>query len=63
LEILRKMNKLFRGTYLSEPKVAHRSAHAADATTDARVLLQLDGELAGTLPAQFEVRPSSLKMR
>jgi diacylglycerol kinase (ATP) len=63
LEILRKIRKLFSGTYLSESKVTHRSGRTVHADSADRVFLELDGEMAGTLPASFTVLPSALVIR
>jgi diacylglycerol kinase family enzyme len=32
------------------------------ATSDERVLLEIDGEAAGTLPATFEIIPAALRV-
>ncbi len=62
-ELLCKIHLLFSGTHLSDPKVFHRSAQTIDAASDEEVLLELDGELVGTLPASFRVLPHALAIR
>ena len=54
---------IYRGAHLAHAATAlHRGAVVeASATSDA-VLLELDGELRGTLPARFELLPGALSM-
>jgi diacylglycerol kinase (ATP) len=65
LTILTNVYKLYLGTHLGMQQVHH--AHATRVTTRAvdgePVLLEVDGELVGTLPATFEVRPRALRIR
>ena len=62
-ELLFKVRRFFSGTYLSDPKVHHRSVRAIEATSEERVLLEMDGELVGTLPVRIRVLPSALAIR
>lgn len=62
-EILMKIGTFFSGSYLDNPKVIHRSARTLAATSEDTVYLELDGELAGTLPATFTLLPGSLQIR
>jgi YegS/Rv2252/BmrU family lipid kinase len=67
LEILTNVYKLYLGTHLGMQKVRHTLARtvcvsAADAN-DEEVLLEIDGELLGTLPATFEILPRRLRVR
>jgi YegS/Rv2252/BmrU family lipid kinase len=67
LEILTNVYKLYLGTHLGMQKVRHTLARtirvsAADAN-DEKVLLEIDGELLGTLPATFEILPHRLRVR
>ncbi|HEV7904590.1 MAG TPA: hypothetical protein VGO96_12175, partial [Pyrinomonadaceae bacterium] len=67
LEILTNVYKLYLGTHLGMQKVRHTLARkirvsAADAN-DEKVLLEIDGELLGTLPATFEILPRRLRVR
>jgi len=62
-ELLRKIPRFFSGTYLSDPKVFHCSARTIEASSDDQVLLELDGELVGALPAGFRVLPGALSVR
>jgi YegS/Rv2252/BmrU family lipid kinase len=63
VELLGKMHRFVRGTYLKDPKVQHRQAHSIDALSGDRVYLELDGELAGTLPVTISVLPHALQVR
>ncbi len=62
-ELLRKIHTFYSGTYLSDPKIRHRSARTIDVSSSAEVLLELDGELVGSLPASFCVLPGALTIR
>ncbi len=63
MEILAKIGTFFSGSYLKNPKVIHLSARMVEAISEDRVYLELDGELAGTLPATFALLPGALKLR
>ncbi len=57
---------LFRGTLLEHDGVRHQRAsrlRAEPADWAGRVLIDLDGESAGALPATFEIRRSALLLR
>jgi YegS/Rv2252/BmrU family lipid kinase len=66
LEILTNVYKLYLGTHLGMQKVQHTQARrvrvsAVDACEP--VLIEIDGELLGTLPATFEILPRRLRLR
>ncbi len=63
VELLGKIHRFFSGTHLSHPKVFHRSARTIDVDSEGEVLLELDGELVGSLPATFAVLPGALTIR
>ncbi len=63
VELLRKIHRFFSGTHLSEPKIFHASARSVEVSSDSQVLLELDGELVGALPASFRVLPGVLAVR
>lgn len=55
--------KLYRGRLLKKAgKVEHFTTSTIVARTEGRLLLNLDGEQPGALPATFEVLPSALKI-
>jgi YegS/Rv2252/BmrU family lipid kinase len=66
LTIFKNAYKLYLGTHLGMKQVQHArarrmSVRAADEVV--RVLLEIDGELVGTLPATFEILPGALRVR
>jgi YegS/Rv2252/BmrU family lipid kinase len=63
LELLGKMGRFVRGTYLTDPKVQHRPAQSIEALSGDRVFLELDGELVGMLPASINALPQALQVR
>jgi YegS/Rv2252/BmrU family lipid kinase len=54
-EALRVGRGIYRGTHLGCPKVEHFRTRYLEACSSERVLLDLDGEQPGRLPARFEV--------
>jgi diacylglycerol kinase (ATP) len=62
-EMLYKAGSFFSGEYLDDSKVTHHSVRSLEAISGDEVYLELDGELAGTLPATFTVLPQSLRLR
>ncbi|MFW5925522.1 MAG: diacylglycerol/lipid kinase family protein [Myxococcota bacterium] len=57
---------LYRGTLLGKPGVTWRRAqrvHAEPVEPGESVLLDVDGEAPGRLPAVFEMRPAALRLR
>jgi diacylglycerol kinase (ATP) len=66
LEILTNVYKLYLGTHLGMQKVQHtlaRTIQASAVDANEPVLLEIDGELLGTLPATFEILPRRLRVR
>lgn len=66
-EFLRNVIKLYRGTHLSHPKVQHLRGREIRASSEGehnqRVLIEVDGEQVGTLPASFELIPQSILVK
>ncbi len=65
-EILLNAPKLYLGLHLGMQKIGHTLASrvfAQPANEDAEVLIEVDGELPGRLPATFEILPQALRVR
>jgi len=65
LEILTNVHQLYLGTHLGLTNVHHAHARRVSVRNvdDEKVLLEIDGELVGTLPATFEILPRALRVR
>jgi YegS/Rv2252/BmrU family lipid kinase len=66
LKILTNVYRLYLGTHLGMREVGHAHARRISVSTDnlsEQVLIEIDGELAGTLPATFEILPRALRVR
>jgi YegS/Rv2252/BmrU family lipid kinase len=57
-----KRGALYNGTHVHDPGTRTLRAVRVYATSDERVLLEIDGEAAGTLPATFEIIPAALRV-
>jgi len=62
LEAVRNVPKLRNGTHLSHPKVSHYRGKRVEVTSDESVLLEMDGDLVGTLPVTCEVIPAAINV-
>jgi diacylglycerol kinase (ATP) len=62
LEGLRHVPKLYKGTHLGLEKVSFFRGRKVEARSDEEVLLEMDGELVGRLPASFEIIPDSVNI-
>jgi YegS/Rv2252/BmrU family lipid kinase len=66
LRILTNVYRLYLGTHLGLREVQHARARRIQVSADnssEQVLIEIDGELAGTLPATFEILPRALRLR
>jgi YegS/Rv2252/BmrU family lipid kinase len=66
LKILTNAPRLYAGSHLSMENVDHVLARKIVARPDSKereVLLEIDGELPGRLPATFQIVPSALRVR
>jgi YegS/Rv2252/BmrU family lipid kinase len=66
MELLTNGMKIYRGTHIGLPKVRVRRARVVDAEPierDQRVLLDVDGEQPGRLPARFRILPSAIRIK
>ena len=55
--------KIYRGTYLSHPKVELLRSRTVAVDAPERLPIELDGEQVGTTPVRFEVVPGALRVR
>lgn len=63
LDFMTTAPKLYKGTYLSHPKVDHLRSMAVEVDAVAPLPVEADGEVAGTTPARFEIVPRALRVR
>jgi diacylglycerol kinase family enzyme len=60
---IRHLPKFYAGTYVDMPELVQRfTASRVVARSEERVLLDLDGEQPGQLPAAIEILPSALRL-
>ena len=65
-ELVTRGHRIYRGTHLGHPKVRFdraRHIRAMPVDPNREVLLDVDGETPGRLPASFEVIPKSLRIK
>ncbi|MGB9735635.1 MAG: diacylglycerol/lipid kinase family protein [bacterium] len=62
IDFLRNSSKIYKGTHINDPMVGYTHAKHVELTSDDRVLLDVDGEQPGTLPAIFDILPRSIKV-
>jgi YegS/Rv2252/BmrU family lipid kinase len=65
-KVLTNSYRLYLGTHLGMSEVNHaraRKVHARAASPEEEVKLEVDGELVGRLPAEFEILPGALRVR
>ena len=55
--------KLYKGTYLSHPKIELLRSRTVAVDAPERLPIELDGEQVGTTPARFEIVPAALRVR
>jgi YegS/Rv2252/BmrU family lipid kinase len=60
LEALWHLPKLRNGKHMGLEKVGHSQGRRVEVTSEEEVLLEMDGELVGRLPATFEVIPNAV---
>lgn len=64
-DFIRNPNAIYRGEHLAHPKVRHFASRRVEARAEggAEVLLDVDGEAPGRLPATFTLLPGALTLR
>jgi len=55
--------KIYKGTYLSHPKVELLRSRTVAVDAPEHLPIELDGEQVGTTPARFEIVPGALRIR
>jgi YegS/Rv2252/BmrU family lipid kinase len=65
LKVLANSYRLYLGTHLGMQEVRHARARRvrAESASGEEAKLEIDGELAGRLPAEFELLPAALRVR
>jgi YegS/Rv2252/BmrU family lipid kinase len=65
LESISGLSKIYSGAHIEDPRLKrwfeHFRARRVEVDSQVPVLVQLDGEIAGHLPATFEVMPGALR--
>ena len=63
LEKLTTMPGIYKGKHLDHPKTRYLTARRVLAESDEEVLLDVDGEQPGKLPADFEILPGAIRIK
>jgi YegS/Rv2252/BmrU family lipid kinase len=61
-EAIRSINDIYKADHLKNPKVTGWRSGRVEVTSPERVLIDVDGEMCGTLPAIFTVLPKALSV-
>jgi YegS/Rv2252/BmrU family lipid kinase len=62
-KVFRSMGKIYLGTHLQSPEVSYLRGREVRASSSGEVLLDIDGEPLGKLPAIFRILPEAIKVR
>jgi YegS/Rv2252/BmrU family lipid kinase len=62
LEAVSSLGKFRKGTYLEVPKVASYNGKTVVASSEETQLVEMEGEVVGRLPAQFEMFPKAMNI-
>jgi YegS/Rv2252/BmrU family lipid kinase len=60
LEAIRQIQDIYKAKHVRNPKVQTWRASEVEVLSGERVLIDVDGEMCGTLPAKFRVEPGAL---
>lgn len=63
IETLLQMSKIYSGGHIGHSKVECFKGKVVEATSDEEVLVDVDGEQPGKLPAKFTIKPGILKLK
>jgi diacylglycerol kinase family enzyme len=61
-DVLANTRRLYQGTLAEHPKVMTFKAKTVELASEEEVLIDLDGELVGRLPARFQILPQKLSV-
>jgi len=61
-QALANLRRFTKGEHLTHPKVKYGRARSVSATSDEEVLVEMDGEVVGVLPATFRIIPGAIKV-
>ncbi len=62
IDFLRNSSKIYKGTHINDPKIGYMHAKHVELISKDRVLLDVDGEQPGMLPATFDLLPKSIQV-
>ena len=62
IDFLRNSSKIYKGTHINNPMVGYANAIHVELNSKDRVLLDVDGEQPGTLPATFDILHKIIKI-
>lgn len=62
VDFLRNSSKIYKGTHINDPMVGYTHAKHVELTSDEKVLLDVDGEQPGMLPAVFDILPKTIRI-
>jgi diacylglycerol kinase (ATP) len=61
-EAIKSINDIYKADHVKNPKVTSWRSSRVEVSSDERVLIDVDGEMSGTLPAVFEVLPRAISV-
>ena len=62
LELVRQIPGVYKGKHVDHAKFSHLTATKVQVKTTEPAIVQLDGELVGSAPVEFEVLPSAIRL-
>ncbi len=62
IDFIRNSSKIYKGTHINDPMVGYTHAIRVELTSKDMVLLDVDGEQPGMLPATFDILPKSINV-
>ena len=63
VDLARNLHKLYRGTHVTHPKADISRAGSVHVETETPLPIEVDGEVLGTTPVTFRIRPAALRLR